>query len=42
MKYPLVILITTVLLPTFVFLMLTTFVLTEFELLLDRKKESEC
>lgn len=38
MKYPFVILVTTVLLPTFIFLMLTTFVLTEFELLLDRKK----
>ncbi len=41
MKYTLAILVATVILPTFMFVMLTCFLLTEFEFLKNRNRESD-
>ena len=42
MKYPFVFLIASVLLPTLVFVMLASLIMTELERYLDRKKDAEC
>lgn len=42
MKYTLAVFVATVLLPTLMFVMLTSFLLTEFEFILHRKIDSEC